>query len=166
MASGIRLPSLSTTPHWWMTSLSIGRQFAAIGRQFNTMRLSSSTNFLFGNSFSVFIVCNNFYRTGFVLRIHPHQTIALLTLRMLPAILYYRCCVLFGKVFGAFTLTLSIDEHLCRRIVGINKIGVTSSRPFQFQWGRIYNVSSLEFQMTAVQVVTVFWNTSKVYNTK
>ena len=53
-----------------------------VGYQLDVMRLSCSVDFLFGYGFALVVVSHHLYGTRFVLGIHPHEAITLLTLEV------------------------------------------------------------------------------------
>ena len=147
--------------------LTICLDFVTVGYQFDMVGLAGSVNFLFGNSFSFVIISHYFYCSRFILRIHPHQAITLLAFKV-----GCRCWIstIFrsnAQVFSTLTLTLTVDKHFCRRIVGIDKNRSNFSFPSRpCPMRKDMKSLFILIPMAAVEIVTVFRQTGKVNDAK
>ena len=100
---------------------SVGFDCLTIGHQFDVMRGTGCTDFLFGYGFTLVIISHYLHGTRFVLGIHPHEAIALLALEVSHGSRVGTVFNGYTQVLGTLALALAVDEEFGTRIVGIDK---------------------------------------------
>ena len=127
------------------------------------MRLAGCMNFLFGNSIAILVISNHFQGSRLVFRIHPHQAVTFLALEVLLGGLRIAAVQFNTQIFRTFSLTLTVDKQLGRRVIRVHKY--RRHLPFTSRPGPMRQDMQRTCRfvpMATIQIETILRNTRKV----
>ena len=131
------------------------------------MGTACSADRLGSDSLARIVVGDDLHLSWFILRIHPHEAVALLACEGLLAVFVLGILDLDGSILTLASLALAVDEEFGFRVVGVDEdrchLALTT-RPSPV--GKDVECLGILLPVTAVEVEAVLRKASEVYGAK